>query len=136
MARRGLATSGFALGKTVQVLLLAAIAVGLMASGAWASGRVALVVGNGSYATLGTLANPTNDAEDIAATLRGMGFQVTVADNADERGFTELLSNFATAATDADVALFYYSGHGLQYRSENYLVPVDATLENRFSLTH
>jgi hypothetical protein len=117
-------------------VVLGAAALALSASGGLASGRVALVIGNGAYADLGTLGNPTNDADDIAATLRGMGFQVVSKDNVDERGFTSLLSDFATAAADADVALFYYSGHGLQYRSENYLVPVDATLENRFSLTH
>lgn len=115
---------------------LAALAFVASADAALADRRVALVIGNGTYAELGTLANPTNDAQDIAATLRGMGFQVVEKDNVDERTFTALLSNFATAATGADVALFYYSGHGLQYKSENYLVPVDATLENRFSLTH
>jgi uncharacterized caspase-like protein len=115
---------------------LAAALVALSAGAALAAKRVALVVGNASYATLGTLANPTNDADDIAATLRGMGFEVTLAENADERQFTDVLSNFATAADSAEVALFYYSGHGLQYASENYLVPIDATLRNRFSLTH
>jgi caspase domain-containing protein len=120
--------------------MLVAIAFGAVVAvsvtAALASGRVALVIGNGAYAELGTLGNPTNDADDIAATLRGMGFQVVAKDNVDERAFTGLLSDFSTAAANADVALFYYSGHGLQYRSENYLVPVDATLENRFSLTH
>jgi len=111
-------------------LLIASVASAL------ADKRVALVVGNASYAELGTLANPTNDADDIAATLRGMGFEVTLTENADERKFTDALSNFANAADGADVALFYYSGHGLQYASENYLVPVDALLTNRFSLTH
>jgi uncharacterized caspase-like protein len=120
------------------LLIGAAFGAAVIASAlpALASGRVALVIGNGAYGDLGTLANPTNDADDIAATLRGMGFQVVAGDNVDERTFTGLLSDFATAAADADIALFYYSGHGLQYRSENYLVPTDARLENRFSLTH
>ncbi len=119
----------------VTAALATAIVVSSTAA-ALAEKRVALVIGNATYAALGTLANPTNDADDIASTLRGMGFEVTVANDADERKFTDLLSNFATSADDADIALFYYSGHGLQYRSENYLVPVDATLANRFSLTH
>jgi Caspase domain len=127
-------------GVTLRMIVLAAAfaatLVAVSASGALAEKRVALVVGNASYAALGTLANPTNDADDIASTLRGMGFEVTLAENADERQFTDVLSNFATAADGADMALFYYSGHGLQYSSENYLVPVDATLHNRFSLTH
>ena len=128
------------MGVNVRKMLVAvafgAAAIAASLTPALASGRVALVIGNGNYAELGTLGNPTNDADDIAATLRGMGFQVVAKDNVDGRTFTGLLSDFSTAAADADVALFYYSGHGLQYKSENYLVPIDATLENRFSLTH
>ncbi|MEP7239821.1 MAG: caspase family protein [Devosia sp.] len=120
----------------MKLAILAAMALCLQAGAALADKRVALVVGNGAYATLGTLANPTNDADDIASTLRAIGFEVTLAEDADEHQFTDALSNFATAADGADVALFYYSGHGLQYASENYLVPVDALLRNRFSLTH
>jgi len=122
---------------------LLALVVGLTAmliaasSGAEMAGRkVALVVGNSHYGGLGTLANPTNDADDITATLRGMGFAVVEASDAGERAFTDALSDFSTAAAGADVALFYYSGHGLQFQSENYLVPVDATLGNRFALSH
>jgi uncharacterized caspase-like protein len=120
----------------VLVTAFAALLLAVSSSVAFADRRVALVVGNSHYAALGTLGNPTNDADDIAATLRGMGFAVTEVVDANEQQFTDQLSNFSTAATGADVALFYYSGHGLQYKSENYLVPVDATLGNRFALEH
>lgn len=118
------------------VAVLATLALAASSGAAGAERRVALVVGNAHYATLGTLANPTNDADDIAATLRGLGFAVTEATDATELQFADELSNFSTAAVGADMALFYYSGHGLQYQSENYLVPVDATLGNRFALEH
>ncbi|MEO6396494.1 MAG: caspase family protein [Devosia sp.] len=96
--------------------------------------RVALIVGNGSYSALGRLGNPVNDAEDIAAALSGVGYDAILVTDADERALTLALSDFASRANGADIALFYYAGHGLQYRSENYLIPVDAHLDNRFSL--
>lgn len=106
-----------------------------LASPALAAGRVALVIGNGAYPTFGTLANPTSDADDMTSALRGIGFSVTEGKDVGAADFAQLLSNFATAADDADVALFYYSGHGLQFQNENYLLPVDAKLANRFALT-
>src|SRR5690606_28667214 len=75
------------------------------------------------------LANPPNDAADVAAALEGVGFDVIRGNDLTLAGMRESLSRFAAAAADADVSLFYYAGHGLQLRQQNYLVPVDAELK-------
>ena len=91
--------------------------------------RVALVVGNSRYQSVAPLNNPGNDAALIAETLRGAGFSL-VGNRAqldlDKAGFDRAVQDFGNQLTGADVALFYYSGHGLQIRGENYLVPVSA----------
>jgi uncharacterized caspase-like protein/formylglycine-generating enzyme required for sulfatase activity len=86
--------------------------------------RVALVVGNAAYAS-GPLRNPVNDAQAVAATLRDLGFAVQLATNVDLPGFDRTVTGFAQSLHAGDVALFYYSGHGMQVDGENYLVPVD-----------
>ncbi len=83
------------------------------------------------------MGNPTNDADAIASTLRGMGFARSPKWlTSTVQGFAEAaLASFSTAGQPgADVALFYYSGHGLQLNSENYLIAVDATLDFDTSL--
>jgi uncharacterized caspase-like protein len=89
---------------------------------------VALVIGNGAYEHLAKLPNPANDADAIEGLLSDLGFDsVRRAD----RGGAELkrdLERFAEDARDADVAVLYYSGHGIEAAGENYLVPVDADL--------
>jgi hypothetical protein len=96
--------------------------------------RVALVIGNAAYEHTAALANPGNDAEDMATALRHVGFSVTFERNLDKRGMEQAIARFARAARDADAALFYYAGHGLQHRGLNYLMPVDAKLEDEYSL--
>ena len=91
--------------------------------------RVALVIGNGTYAKFGQLPNPKRDAEKIAETLREAGFtKVTIAEDLTGAGFNEALPQFAGEADGADWAVIYYAGHGLEIDNTNYLVPVDATL--------
>jgi len=93
--------------------------------------RIALVVGNGGYKNVSALPNPTRDANMIAATLRGVGFQtVTVAHDLTRDKFFETLRAFAREAETADWALIYYAGHGLEIGGVNYLVPVDARLKS------
>jgi hypothetical protein len=94
-------------------------------AGASASGqrRVALVIGNADY-KVGQLRNPVNDAEDIAKTLREIGFTVFTKVNADQREMEEAVDDFARKIQDGDIALFYFSGHGVQVRGENFLIPV------------
>jgi uncharacterized caspase-like protein len=94
--------------------------------------RVALVVGNAAYRHATALANPGNDADGVARTLAGLGFRVTLLRDLGVAAFREALLEFGDAARGADVALFFFAGHGLQMglrdRAENFLVPVDAAL--------
>lgn len=107
----------------------------LFASWAQAEKRVALVVGNAGYQTAPALATPANDAEDMAKTLKDIGFSVILERNLSKRDMERAIGRFARLAQDADVALFYYAGHGLQYRGVNYLAPIDSRLEDEFSLS-
>lgn len=91
--------------------------------------RVALVIGNGAYRNAPTLTNPPNDATDMAAKLRELGFQVVLGTDLDMAGFAATLRRFAQALDGSDVALLFYAGHGLQVDGVNYLVPVDARIE-------
>ena len=93
--------------------------------------RVALVIGNADYAGLPVLANPRNDAEDVARALKGFGFDVEVKSDLDQAGLTGAMNAFAAAAKDADVALFYYAGHGIQIDLRNYLIPTDAVFASK-----
>ena len=115
-------------GANLGVVLLSVVLTG-WASAVSAAGRVALVMGNGAYAGIGTLPNPGNDASDVAAALRRLGFEVTTVRDADRVGMTEALRVFTRASAGADVSLVFYAGHGLEMDGVNYLVPVDAQLE-------
>ena len=94
-----------------------------------ADGRVALVVGNSTYAHIGRLPNPDNDARDMSAALRRLGFEVTTELDADRVELTEALRAFTRRSAGADVSLVFYAGHGIEMDGVNYLVPVDARLE-------
>lgn len=91
-------------------------------------GRVALVIGNSNYFGAAQLANPENDAEDVASQLRDAGFVVREHTNLDRDRFHEALENFRHQASSAEIAVLFYAGHGLQDRNENYLVPTDAII--------
>ena len=105
------------------------LACAFAGSPALADKRVALVVGNSTYRNVPSLANPVNDAKLMAETLRAAGFEV-VGDGAqidlDKAAFDNAVQSFGTQVVGADVALFYYAGHGVQVRGSNYLVPVAA----------
>ena len=96
--------------------------------------RIALVIGNGAYATVTPLPNPRNDAEDVAAALKRSGFETIVGIDLDQTKMQEATIDFARMARDADVALFYYSGHAMQFAGVNYLMPVDARLRDEADL--
>ncbi|OQW55303.1 MAG: hypothetical protein A4S14_00565 [Proteobacteria bacterium SG_bin9] len=101
---------------------------------ALAEKRVALVVGNGAYVQAPRLPNPKNDAEDVSAALKRVGFEVIVGLDLDKPAMDSAAIRFARAARDADVAIFYYSGHAMQYAGVNYLMPVDAKLTDEADL--
>jgi len=101
---------------------------------AHADKRIALVIGNGAYKNVPALSNPVNDATDVAAVLKRSGFDVALGLNLDQAAMQEATIRFAREARDADVALFYYSGHALQFAGVNYLVPVDAIVHDEVDL--
>jgi len=89
--------------------------------------RLALVIGNGAYKE-GPLKNPVNDARDMAAALRGLGFEVILRENAGLAQMEQAVDQFWEGLKKGGTGLFFYAGHGLQMRGVNYLVPVDARL--------
>lgn len=96
--------------------------------------RVALVIGNASYLNAPRLKNPRNDAKDMAAMLKTLGFEVTEGYDLGRDDMNDKTSEFARKAENADLALVYYSGHGVQIDGENYLIPIDARLNDRYDL--
>jgi uncharacterized caspase-like protein len=92
--------------------------------------RVALVIGNSTYAKVPALPNPANDAGAVAALLTNAGFDVVeTKTNLDVSSLRRALRDFTGAVRDADVAVVFYAGHGIEMNGTNYLVPVDAVLE-------
>jgi formylglycine-generating enzyme required for sulfatase activity len=98
--------------------------------------RVALVVGISRYVHAPELANPANDARAVAATLRALNFEVDERYDLPNRGLAEALRGFGRRAGQADVALLYYAGHGMQVGGVNYLIPADAQLEREHDLVY
>ena len=117
--------------RSVRSFVVAVLAVVVLAVPAvvLADGRVALVVGNSTYAHIGRLPNPDNDARDLSVSLRRLGFEVTTEFNVDRVELTEALRAFTRRSAGADVSLVFYAGHGIEMDGVNYLVPVDARLE-------
>ena len=111
------------------VVLLLSIVLVAWATVALAEDRVALVVGNSTYAHIGRLPNPENDAVDLSAALRRLGFDVTTELDTDRTALTEALRGFTRRSAGADVSLVFYAGHGIEMDGVNYVVPVDARLE-------
>src|SRR5262245_44935634 len=118
---------------------LAAYLLGLAAlfaalTPAAAEKRVALVIGNAAYQHAPPLRNPSNDATDIAAKLRELGFDVVEGIDLGKRDMEKRIRAFAEQLNGADVGLFYYAGHGLQVNQKNYLAPIDAELKSETDL--
>ncbi len=115
---------------TARVLIAVVLALATSPSSQAATGkRVALVIGNSEYRQTSVLANPANDAEDIAAALSGLGFEVIKKVNLSKAEMDQTLAGLAARLKGAEIGLFFYAGHGLQVSGQNYLVPVDAKLE-------
>ena len=94
--------------------------------------RVALVIGNSAYQAVPTLANPANDAKAVAGALRTVGFsEVRELHDTDLATFAKALKDFGDLAAAADWAVIYYAGHGIEVGGVNYLIPVDAKLEQQ-----
>src|SRR5213595_2825318 len=101
---------------------------------ALADKRVAFVVGNGAYKNVAALPNPSVDAKAIAATLRNVGFEVVEGSNLTRDKMTERLLDFGKKAQGADVALFFYAGHGIAISGTNYLLPIDADIKSEMDV--
>src|ERR1700733_12084616 len=117
--------------------LIAALSIaGLLVSAtvAKADKRVAFVVGNGAYKNVAALPNPPIDAKAIAAVLRNVGFDVVEGTNLTRDTMTERLLEFGKKAQGADVAVFFYAGHGIAISGTNYLLPVDADIKSEMDV--
>ena len=115
------------------ILLLLALA---MAGPAAAEQRIALVIGNSAYRNAPALANPTGDASAVTQALQRLGFETELASDLTRQGMDDAFRGFARRARTADVALFYYAGHAMQYEGRNYLMPVDAKLADEIDLRY
>jgi hypothetical protein len=116
---------------------IAALSVAaLLSSGtaALADKRVAFVVGNGAYRNVPQLPNPVIDAKSMVKTLRSVGFDVVEGTNLTRDKMTEKLLDFGKKAEGADVAVFFYAGHGIAVNGTNYLLPVDADLKSEMDV--
>jgi len=92
--------------------------------------RVALVIGNGAYLSAPPLKNPPNDARDMAATLRTLGFDVVSGINVNQKDMKRLIREFGMKLKNGGSGLFYYAGHGVQSKGRNYLIPIDADIQS------
>ena len=92
--------------------------------------RIALVIGNSEYDHVSSLPNPANDSKDISEALTRIGFDVVSETNLDYRRMRLILRDFAEKAEDADMALIYFAGHGIEIDNTNYLIPVNAELRS------
>lgn len=96
---------------------------------AWAN-RVALVIGNSNYTSVASLDNPQNDSAAVSKALVAQGFEVLRGDNLGRVAMRNTLRQFRAMADRSEIALVYYAGHGIEIGGVNYLVPVDARLED------
>ena len=106
----------------------------LTGTAAFADKRVAFVVGNAAYKNVPALPNPAIDAQTMASTLRNVGFDVVEGINLTRDRMSEKLLDFGRKAEGADVAVFYYAGHGIAVNGTNYLLPVDADLKSEMDV--
>jgi Caspase domain len=125
------------MGRTSRVFALLSVALWFVWSGEAVgdsgAARVALVVGNGDYAAeIGKLKNPTSDAQMVADTLTGLGFEVALVTDADQKGMKRAIREFGQKLRETGpqgIGLFYYAGHGVQVDGENFLLPIGAEIQ-------
>jgi len=116
----------------VELLLLAAFSPKALAQ---SSKRVALLIGNATYSgSMTRLTNPPNDIAALRPALTQLGFEIAVVSNGDQKAMQRAIRTFGSNAKKAEVAFFYYSGHGMQANGENYLIPVGAQIDKESDL--
>jgi uncharacterized caspase-like protein len=116
------------------IAAVSAIAFLASANAAMADKRVAFVVGNSTYKNVAPLPNPAIDAKSMAKVLRNIGFDVVEGTNLTRDAMTAKLLDFGKKAQGADVALFFYAGHGIALNGANYLLPVDADIKSEMDV--
>ena len=99
-----------------------------------AADRVALLIGNNQYSA-NALRNAVNDARDLGDALKDLGFQVIVRENASRKDMIDAIREFGQAIEGANVALFFYAGHAMQFKDRNYLIPIDAAMGSEDDVT-
>lgn len=115
-------------------IILSLICMVFAAHSAKAERRVAFVVGNGTYKNVQPLPNPPIDAKSMASVLRNVGFEVVEGTNLTRDKMTERLLEFGKKAQGADVAVFFYAGHGIAINGTNYLLPIDADIKSEMDV--
>src|SRR4051812_17911416 len=115
-------------------LIASLICIAFTATAAQAEKRIAFVVGNGTYKNVAALPNPPIDAKAMAGVLRNVGFDVVEGTNLTRDKMTEKLLDFGKKAQGADVALFFYAGHGIAISGTNYLLPIDADIKSEMDV--
>ncbi len=117
-----------------RIALLTLVCILFSAAAAKADRRVAFVVGNGAYKNVQALPNPPIDAKSMARALRGIGFEVVEGTDLTRDAMTARLLEFGQKAQGADVAVFFYAGHGIAVNNTNYLLPIDANLKSEMDV--
>ena len=92
--------------------------------------KLALIMGNSTYRHGGALRNPVNDARAMSSKLKGLGFEVIYYENITQSDMKRAIDNFGERLRGYDVGLFYYAGHGIQYKGQNYIIPIEANLKS------
>src|SRR6516165_9786652 len=113
-----------------KTVILSLICMLFSAHSAHADKRVAFVVGNGAYKNVTPLPNPPEDAKAMAGVLRNVGFEVVEGSNLTRDAMTSKLLEFGKKSQGADIAVFYYAGHGIAVDGTNYLLTVDADIKS------
>lgn len=122
-------------GRTLPAFLLLAFALLVGATEARCEKRAALVIGNSKYQHVNQLINPRNDAAAMGDVFKKAGFDVVVLqENLGVADMRRTIRDFATKTSDADIAVVYYAGHGIEVDGVNYLIPADATLATDFDV--
>jgi len=124
--------------KVIAGFIILCMASSFLVSAVDARERVALIVGNGGYQSVASLPNPSRDAEDLARTLKALGFTVTTAIDVDQESMRKAVMRFGKDLDEAGpdvVGFFYYAGHAVQVKGANYLIPTDASIANETQLT-
>ena len=116
--------------RSAYVLIAWLAAIAINASAQATESRIALVIGNAAYRAQ-PLKNPVNDAKDVAAALRSVGFEVIERENTSLRDLVSAMSDFSVRAKNHHVRLLYFAGHGMQVKGRNYLIPIDAEIASQ-----